>query len=598
MGGRFVKTYVTDITELSRMLTGRVLSVCEHLLPGGRAHGGEYEAGDIDGGPGKSLKVRLTGDKAGVWADFADGKSGDLIDLWRECRRLGMKEAIIEASQWLGVDMGFKTKNNAREYSRPDPIGESLFDHPDVWQYLKRRGLTEEALKMYRVRGKDNRQMVFPYMRDGVLYQQKRIDIQRDQNGKKRISVDKDCKPCLYGWPAIPSNAREVTICEGEIDAISLWMLGFPALSVPFGGGTGAKQQWIEHEWENLAQFETIYLAMDMDEEGQAAANEIAGRLGLHRTMIVALPRKDANECLLAGDDVSAAFNEARTIDPDELKNASEFLTDTLEILAGSTTEASGYETPWASMSQKLRFRPFELTVWSGQNGHGKSLLLGQVLIHQAHTDGIRCCVASLEMKPSRTLSRMVRQSTGLRFPIRSHTERVFSWMQGWLWLVDLVGTAKIERLLDTFTYAYKRYGITAFVIDSLAKLGLAEDDYNGQKALIEKLCDFVNLYPVHVHLVAHARKQHDESKPTGKHDVKGTGAITDLAWNEITVWRNKPKEEKLQKGSFADGPDALLICDKQRNHDWEGRLRLFYDPDSMLYLEDGQKLKQYVGLA
>ena len=43
--------------------------------------------------------------------------------------------------------------------------------------------------------------------------------------------------------------------------------LGFPALSVPFGGGKGRKQlNWIEQEFENLKRFEVI-IATDMDEK-------------------------------------------------------------------------------------------------------------------------------------------------------------------------------------------------------------------------------------------------------------------------------------------------------------------------------------------
>jgi twinkle protein len=30
----------------------------------------------------ESLKVHLTGDKAGIWQDFATGEGGDLLDLW------------------------------------------------------------------------------------------------------------------------------------------------------------------------------------------------------------------------------------------------------------------------------------------------------------------------------------------------------------------------------------------------------------------------------------------------------------------------------------------------------------------------------------
>ena len=33
--------------------------------------------------------------------------------------------------------------------------------------------------------------------------------------------------------------------------------------------------------------------------------------------------------------------------------------------------------------------------------------------------------------------------------------------------------------------------------------------------------------------------------------------------------------------------PDGLLICDKQRNGAWEGRLRLWFDEGSMRFRDD-----------
>ena len=82
-----------------------------------------------------------------------------------------------------------------------------------------------------------------------------------------------------------------------------------------------------------------------------------------------------------------------------------------------------------------------------------------------------------------------------------------------------------------------------------------------------------------------HSRKLADEFSPPGKFDAKGTGTITDLADNVVTVWRNKKKEYFPEK--HADDPDALLICDKQRNGEWEGKVRLWFDKDSMQYMAD-----------
>lgn len=166
--------------------------------------------------------------------------------------------------------------------------------------------------------------------------------------------------------------------------------------------------------------------------------------------------------------------------------------------------------------------------------------------------------------------------------------DAAFDWFGQWLWLVDLVGIAKGGRLLEVFEYAFRRYGVTSFVIDSLARCGIAEEDYAAQKGFIDTLCDFANRLNVHVHLVTHTRKQQDEMRPTGKMDVKGTGAITDMAFNLMTIWRNKPKEEAQRTGdNTKDGqPDAMLICSKQRNGDWEGKVALWFDRASYQYID------------
>ena len=68
-----------------------------------------------------------------------------------------------------------------------------------------------------------------------------------------------------------------------------------------FGGGSGAKQAWIENDFDQLEQFEVIYLVLDDDKPGDEACEEIATRLGRHRCRRVRLPRNDANACLQAG---------------------------------------------------------------------------------------------------------------------------------------------------------------------------------------------------------------------------------------------------------------------------------------------------------
>jgi twinkle protein len=68
---------------------------------------------------------------------------------------------------------------------------------------------------------------------------------------------------------------------------------------------------------------------------------------------------------------------------------------------------------------------------------------------------------------------------------------------------------------------------------------------------------------------------------------VKGSGSITDQVDNLLMVWRNKAKEDGRATGKHVNetDPDAALICGKQRNGEWEGRIALWYEPQSQQFV-------------
>jgi len=68
--------------DLSAMLARNVEAVAIHLLGNdGQRKGDELRYGDITGQRGQSLGIHLSGPKAGIWADFATGETGDIVDL-------------------------------------------------------------------------------------------------------------------------------------------------------------------------------------------------------------------------------------------------------------------------------------------------------------------------------------------------------------------------------------------------------------------------------------------------------------------------------------------------------------------------------------
>lgn len=573
--------------DVSRMLAQSAERFASELLPNGKRRGAEWMAGSVGGEAGESLKVHLTGAKAGVWSDFSTGESGDLLDLWAAVRNLDMRAALADAKDSLGV-VERKVENPPKAYQRPSKEGVTPL-LPQHGQWLQSRKITERTASKFKLASHKGA-LMFPYLRGGELIAAKYRGVP-----EKKFWASADTEPCLFGWHVLSGREREIVLVEGEMDALAMWEYGITAMSVPFGGGKDGKQQWIESEFERMAQFDRITLALDNDAAGQAATADIVKRLGRERCYVATLPRKDANECLMAGvplKDMLDAINNAKTEDPDCLKSAADFEDDLVSAFANAGQPEHGIRLPWKKVADRLVLRMGEVSMWAGINGHGKSQVIGHITAHALRD--WRACVASMEFKPVKWLRRMTRQVCGMSQPTAAFVRHVSHWYRDKLWVFEATGNAKASEILEVFAYAARRYGIELFIIDNLAKCGFAEDDYNGQKRFVDQLTDFARDMDVHVALVAHMRKTQDEDKAAGKMDVKGSGGMTDMSDTLVSVWRNKPKErvarkpenERTEKDAekLAE-PDCVLTCAKQRNGEDEPVIGLWFDPDSLQFL-------------
>ena len=581
---------MTDITTIKRDLTGRVQLVAEMLLPGGRKEGNEWRAGSVSGEKGQSLGVHLSGAKAGVWADFQSGESGDLLDLWRLVKGISLSEAIAEAKSFLGIEEIEPFHKPKKEYERPPkPRCTAISDGP--LDYLsEHRGIPYKILKAYRVASNGD-DIIFPFLLpDGSLALAKS---RRAGDGEKPKPTAANCEPVLFGWQAVPDETREIVICEGEIDALSWAAYGRSALSVPFGGGGGGKQNWIESEYDRLQRFEKIYLALDMDEPGEQAAVEISRRLGLHRCYRVTIPHKDANECLTKGvlqEVMDKCIADAKSYTPDGLRNASEYADDVISLFWPAPDHKEGYVMPYGKIGKKLYFRGGEVTLWTGGTGSGKSQILSDCCVDWM-SQGSRVCLASLEMKPQISLKRMVKQAGNVERPTEGYIREIFGFLGTGLYLYGHVGKKGVDGLIEVFDFARAKYGCDQFIIDSLMRLGYATDDYNGMEGAVYKLVNWAVASDVHVHLVAHARKAGQGAGVTDGEDVKGPMELIANAANIIAVWRNRKLEEDLSKENdldklkeLKDKPGVILNIAKQRNGDFEGKIGLWFNQETYRY--------------
>ena len=96
-----------ETERVKAALNGRVEALAKELYPNGRQNADHWCVGDITGEPGKSFKICLTGDKAGLWGDFAKSAkhSRNPIELWMQARNVDFKTALRDAAQWCGIPL-------------------------------------------------------------------------------------------------------------------------------------------------------------------------------------------------------------------------------------------------------------------------------------------------------------------------------------------------------------------------------------------------------------------------------------------------------------------------------------------------------------
>ena len=108
-----------NAADTAAALAERAEAACARYLPNGRKQGRYWTAGDVYGGTGRSLFVRLGPPGVpGRWTDAADGTHGDLLDLIRlSTGAASLREALAEARRFLAQPIS-PAGSNDESYDR------------------------------------------------------------------------------------------------------------------------------------------------------------------------------------------------------------------------------------------------------------------------------------------------------------------------------------------------------------------------------------------------------------------------------------------------------------------------------------------------
>ena len=593
-----------EIATLKVELAKHAPVLCPELFSDGVIEHGCFKIGNVHGEKGRSLSVFLHGDRAGQWTDFEAGDHGDLIDLICHSKGVGIPAAMDWAKKRFNIrDIKPSMKVRSAQIKRySKPVAPEQTNTDSLHTFLEGRGFRDVGELVYRhkiyetadlkTQGSD---LVFQFFDPAgklVFLKNKPLDY----DGNPGMCNQSGMQQILYGWHTIPDTSRTVWLTEGELDAIAARELGFPALSLPSGA---SNLTWLEAEFDNLARFEEIVLATDHDEAGEKCAEKLKQRLG-DRAFRVRFPAKDINELIQERgyDDarkiLKSSYEDAKWQAPEQLRTVVEFEDELDAFFDAKENDSGGFRSGFEKFDENdVRFREHDLWLVAGFSGSGKSMMLNQLCLN-AITQDRKILIASMEMTPRYTLGRMLMQTCGVRKPEKDWRKRALDWLAPNLWLFVDDLTPKPADLLRTFEYGYRRYGINVFVIDSLTNM-VRQDDYEGQQKFVEALVQFKLKFNVTIFLVAHARKQENESRAPGKFDIKGSSAISDLCDGAFSVWKNKPKAEHLEACRIFNEPvnediakswDIHLEVLKNRHGMWEGKIGFDFEEGSCQYLE------------
>ena len=108
----------------------------------------------------------------------------------------------------------------------------------------------------------------------------------------------------------------------------------------------------------------------------------------------------------------------------------------------------------WNKAKDKVEFRPGEVSVWAGVNGHGKSMFLSQVGLDLCY-QGERVMNASFEMSAARQMQRMSRQAYAGEFPNLQFLPEFHRWTDGRLWIYDHMGDIEWNPNLSSTAWGF-----------------------------------------------------------------------------------------------------------------------------------------------
>ncbi len=355
----------------------------------------------------------------------------------------------------------------------------------DVLDYLvAERGFTMNVIERMRLGAEKDasgkKWILIPYLnREGNPIFVKYRSVPPD---KKEFRSSPGREVPLYNAATVEINMPELIFVEGEADALACMSYGVPnVVGVP--GANVKKAAWLEKI--DTASPKKIFLLYDSDKVGQAAAREMANRIGIEKCCNICLsefqtrdgkPGKDINEWFRAGHTLEEFEFLKLSSKPFDVQGV-QSLPDTIEEIkveiVNRGTRRWEFDSPWPSLNAKMGgFCTGEVIGIIAEGKVGKTTMALNWLDYLVEKYSLNCLNVCLEMTQRALVRKWISYKTETADDKITSADvdnalMIARQMPGDL-LFGYTRVIKPDDVFDLIRQAVRRYGVKVVAFDNL----------------------------------------------------------------------------------------------------------------------------------
>ena len=442
-------------------------------------------------------------------------------------------------------------------------------DRSGLEYLVKKRGLKPSTLQHFHVGFSESNEIVMPVFKDDEL-----IDYKFRGIIEKIFKRHPKSETWVFNEKGIEQGVEDkaLIVVEGEIDAMSLWQLGFKNVISLVGGAQGPTP-WVGLIPEDLP----VYLCLDNDDPGQDAAQKLAERLGLSRCRNVVFECKDAND-FLTGRGTEDEFQKL-------LDNAAKFrvqdifrIDEVIDKLENNKLERIPTFLDRLTSHLDGGIPAKSLVTISGRTGAGKSTALMNMLIHHA-SEGRPVLLISLENDLFFTIQRLLEIKYKKSYDefTREEWENIKEDMTDYPFYIDVsMDSYTMPKIDKVIKQSKALFGVEFFGFDHIGFIP-ARDDAKEISHMVREFKMLCRKYDIITYMVSHVRRSNNENDYLSSEELKGSSSIAqdsdivlfvvDLKSGlEISIDKARMSKSKLRIPILFNGDTGVMEDDMSRS--------------------------------